>query len=167
MRTALLSAALAIVAALSSMGESAGVPPEGLPENPPLKGYQDPLPLMPMTPALVPVKRMPRPASAQSPPVAPSKTQAHIDDVKVGIRIHEAKAVALQDAAVQQQWAWAHAARTDEGKRERMLDYYKVLYAKMVRLDKTLKQPTAALLAAYSNEIEQHNIQKSEMIERR
>ncbi len=167
MRTLLLSITFACSAAFSSMGQGAGTPPEGLPTNPPAKGYEEPLPLMPQTPALVPLQRAPRTPSPRSAAVLPSKTQASIDNVTVGIRIHQAKAIALVDPEVEQKWAWAHAARTAEGQRERLMDYYRLLYAKMVRIDRTLKQPTAALFQAYKNEIEQHNIQKSEMIERR
>ncbi len=85
--------------------------------------------------------------------------------MRLGVRLHEAKTVALRDPAIQEQMAWVEAAKTDEGKRERLIKYYKMLYARIVKIDGSLKALAKEQQKGIIGSIEQKNIQKSVLIE--
>lgn len=60
------------------------------------------------------------------------------DPVKERIRYREAKTRALKDPAVQQEQERAENAATDSEKREALKNYYKLLHARMLKIDGSL-----------------------------
>ncbi len=68
------------------------------------------------------------------------KTAAAADEMASRVRYRQAKTRALKDPAVQAEWAKAARARTDYEKREALTNYYTLLYARMEKLDKSLKK---------------------------
>jgi hypothetical protein len=63
--------------------------------------------------------------------------------MKERIRYREVKTRALKDPAIQAEWERAHKVGTDYEKRESLKKYYTMLYARMARIDKTLKKRIA------------------------
>jgi hypothetical protein len=68
-----------------------------------------------------------------------SKAVADADDLKERIRFREIKTRALLDGKVQQQWDLAQTAKTTPEKTAAMKQYYNLLYARMLSLDRSLK----------------------------
>jgi hypothetical protein len=56
------------------------------------------------------------------------------------IRFREAKTKALRDAQVQAQWERSVKAKTDYEKRAALTNYYKLLYARIAKLDNTIQK---------------------------
>ena len=165
----LVSLAGAVLLAAPAFAQQPAPPPEALPENPPAntEGPAQPSLLIPQPPATVPAPAAPSPA-VHAAPSAPklSKTEVNVEQVTMGIRLFEARTVALRDPAIQEQIAWAEAAKTDEGKRERLVTYYNMLYARIVKIDGTLKTLVTKQQVAAIAAVVQTNIQKTIPIEK-
>lgn len=82
------------------------------------------------------------------------------------IRLREAKTRALRDAQIQAEWKRAQNARTPYERREAMKSFYTQLYAKMERLDGSLKKRVAVLRDVSIRKFKQRNIDPTEPIER-
>jgi hypothetical protein len=164
----------AILFAIPALAQQTGSAPEPLPAQPPANANPavDPYSLIPQSPP----ETVPRPVTqprpvqpAPPPPAAPpkvSKTEANVEQIRLGIRLYEAKTVALRDPAIQAQIAWAEAAKTDEGKRERLVTYFKMLFARVVKVDPTLKTLADTSQTIAIAGVVQANIKKSLPIER-
>ena len=103
----------------------------------------------PATPAAEPevtlipeqVSQNTKPAPAAQPATEKkSKTEAIAEDLADPIHFREARTKALRDAQVQVEWERANKAKTDYGKREGLKSYYKLLYAKIVKIDPSVKK---------------------------
>lgn len=95
------------------------------------------LPLIPEIP--MPQER-PRGRSVESPIRKRDSATADAEDqVKTRIRMREAKTKAQRDPAVQAEWDRSNAVKTDYEKREVLKGYYKLLAARMTKVDPTLK----------------------------
>ena len=143
---ALLLASLPLCAQESAPAETL----ELIPSNPAPSEPASPaesLPLIPESPE--PAKK----PKGKSPALAPvgelkkekkSSTEATADEQAQRIRFREAKTRALRDPAVQREWERSLQARSDFEKREALASYYKLLFARIAKLDKSLK-PQATL----------------------
>jgi hypothetical protein len=101
----------------------------------------EPLPLIPEAPE--PTER-PRTSDIQEPRrEKKSSTEEATNEMKERIRYREVKTRALKDPAIQAEWERAHKVGTDYEKRESLKKYYTMLYARMARIDKTLKKRIA------------------------
>jgi|GEM_PF-4984661 len=156
---------LAILLALPALGQDLPAAPGRSPENP--SNTPDANTLIPEAPAnsISPAASTRKSPPGPSPTPKISKTEANINQMRLGVRLHEAKTVALRDPAIQEQMAWVEAAKTDEGKRERLIKYYKMLYARIVKIDGSLKALAKEQQKGIIGSIEQKNIQKSVLIE--
>ena len=98
----------------------------------------EPLPLIPEAPE--PTER-PRTSGRDEPrQEKKSSTEQASNEMKERIRYREVKTRALKDPAIQAEWERAHLVGTDFEKRETLKKYYKMLYTRMARIDKTLKK---------------------------
>jgi hypothetical protein len=114
------------------------------------------LPLIPEMP--VPQER-PRTRSVESPiKTRDSATSAAADEVKQRIRLREAKTKAQRDPAVMAEWTRSTEVKTDYEKREALKSYYRLLYARMARIDPSLKAPIALQLQQNLARLEQTRI---------
>jgi hypothetical protein len=97
---------------------------------------------VPLIPEEVPQNAKPR-GSAITPAdrgVKTSKTDVSAAELRERIRFREAKTKALRDAQVQAQWERSVQARTDYERREALKSYYKLLYARIGKLDSSIKK---------------------------
>ena len=166
--------AAALLFSAPAFAQQTNSSPETLPANPPPDSNpavnpsslipEPPTPMVP-TPLTQPRRNGARPAASPAGTPKLSKTEVNVEQMKMGTRLYEVKTLALRDPAIQDQIAWAEAAKTDEGKRERLVAYYKMLYARIVKIDGTLKPLAASLLADQIAGTVQSNIQKSTLIE--
>jgi len=115
----------------------------------------EPLQLIPDTPSTVPKPSGQSSGSRNGSSVSPydspasmddakeklqkSKAVADADDLKGRIRFREVKTLALKDAKVQEQWDLAQTAKTTREKIAAMKQYYNLLFAKMLAIDRSLK----------------------------
>jgi hypothetical protein len=100
-------------------------------------------PLMPdQTPSLVKPEAAPDEAPATDPDkkrTKTSKTEAFEQDQAVKIRFRQVHTQALADRNVIALWDKANIQRKDADKRAILKEYYKQLYARMMKIDPTLK----------------------------
>ena len=109
--------------------------PERLPPPSPLP------PEVPLIPEEVPQTTKPRGSAIDTPRgMKSSKTDVNAAELRERIRFREAKTKALRDAQVQAQWDRAALAKTDYEKREALKNYYKLLYARIAKLDGSIKK---------------------------
>ncbi len=96
---------------------------------------------VPLIPEEVPQTPKPRGGAVGSPRsgAEPSKTEASADELRARIRFREAKTKALRDPQVQAQWERSLRAKTDYEKREALKSYYKLLYQRIAKLDRSVK----------------------------
>lgn len=69
-----------------------------------------------------------------------SKTEIAADELALKVRYRQVKTRAMADPAVQAEFNNAQRARTDAQKRAGLKRYYQLLYARMAKIDKTLKK---------------------------
>ncbi|MEI8233598.1 MAG: hypothetical protein WCH57_02805 [Verrucomicrobiota bacterium] len=129
------------------------------------------------TPSLFPPNGSPTPApgpQATAAETSPSPTPAAApaagkkgtaEQLRQAIRIRELKTQVLEDPEVQGERAKANQAKTEEGRRVLMRNYYTLLYTKMEKLDPSLTEPLEQQLAANLRRFEQHSIRPSILIE--
>jgi hypothetical protein len=77
------------------------------------------------------------------------------------IRYQEVKLQALKEAAIRDMHAKADVAGTDEAKRQALREYYRMLFAKMVSIDPSLKDKCDAMLQAYLRRLGQYRVEPS------
>jgi len=82
------------------------------------------------------------------------------------IRLREAKTRALRDVQIQAEWTRAQNARTPYEKREALKSFYTQLYARIDRLDGTLKKRVAVLRTASLKKLTERNIDPTDPVER-
>ena len=108
----------------------------------------EPLTLIPDAPTTVPKPRNPStdslPDSQSSMTEAKatlekSKAAADADDLKERILFRQVKTKAERDVKVQEQWDTIHSARTTQEKNRALKKYYDLLYARMLKLEGSLK----------------------------
>lgn len=90
-----------------------------------------------------PVQRASKKSAQQAAPDQKTKTEIAAEEMADRIRYRRARTKALNDPAVQGELARAQAARTDYEKREALKSYYKLLYARMAKIDPSLKSRIA------------------------
>ena len=69
-----------------------------------------------------------------------SQTEQTGDDLQARIRYRDARTSAAQDAKVQAEWDRSRVAKTNPDKRDALASYYNALYARMLKIDPTLKE---------------------------
>lgn len=94
--------------------------------------------------------------------VKQDKTAAAADEMASRIRYRQAKTRALKDPAVQAEWAKAAKARTDYARREALTNYYTLLYARMEKLDASLKKEIASRQIVSLRRIKQARLDPTE-----
>ncbi len=124
-------------------------------------GVDEPLPLIPDTTLPPNFEALPQGGGFTTGPVEGGTADA----LRQAIRIREAKTRALEDPAILAEKARADAARTPEGRRTALRNYYTLLYAKMGRLDKSLKPALEKELTADLRRLEQRRVYPSELVE--
>lgn len=156
--TALLAAALFTALPLFAQEKAPESAPEATPATPrplaPEPKDPDRLDLMPSKPAqllpppaglpLIPEIPMPQERPRPSPVESPIKKRESAtadaeDQIKLRIRMREAKTKAQRDPALQAEWDRSNEVKTDYEKREVLKGYYKLLAARMTKVDPTLK----------------------------
>jgi len=118
------------------------------------------------TPATAPATEAPvkTAAPAKSPEALKNGTA---EQLRQAIQIRELKTTLLEDAEIQAWKATATSAKTEEGRRVAMRNYYTLLYSKMEKLNSdpalfpVLEGQLHDLLASY----EQHNVRPSVLTE--
>ena len=68
-----------------------------------------------------------------------SPTVQASDDLQARVRYRQAKTKALQDPKLQQLWARAQKAPSDQQKRELLKSFYDALYARILKINGSLK----------------------------
>jgi hypothetical protein len=175
--TALLAAALLTALPLFAQEKAPDAAPEAKPASPPPLAPEakdpDRLELMPSKPAqLLPppiglplIPEMPVPQerppgrSVESPIKKRDSATADAEDqIKLRIRLREAKTKAQRDPAVQAEWDRSNAVKTDYEKRAVLKGYYKLLAARMTKVDPTLKGAIDKQLQESLARLEQNRI---------
>ena len=96
---------------------------------------------VPLIPEEVPQTTKPRGTAIDTARgVKTSKTDVSAAELRERIRFREAKTKALRDAQVQAHWERAAGAKTDYEKREALKSYYKLLYARIAKLDGSIRK---------------------------
>jgi hypothetical protein len=80
------------------------------------------------------------------------------EERELKVRYQEVKLQALKDAKVRSLHEQAEAARTDEGKRQALREYYRLLFAKMVSIDKDLEKKCEEMQRAYLRRLGQYRV---------
>jgi hypothetical protein len=91
-------------------------------------------------------------------PIRKNKTDAGAQDFAERIKFREAKTKALRDEQIQQELSNADAARKDQEKREALKRYYKLLYAKILKIDGSLKKIVAQRQEQSLKQLDQNNV---------
>lgn len=148
----------------------------GQPAGPTLEGPQ-PLPLMPQPlPQVTPATKSQTPATppeektGKAPTAKPRGTPTPIpltaEQLRQNIRLRELTTQVLRDdPAVTEMQHTAELAKTFEGRRTALRDYYMLLYTKVERLDPSLHDTIEHILYTRLYALEQHRIRPSKLIE--
>ncbi|MDD5199411.1 MAG: hypothetical protein PHC88_06365 [Terrimicrobiaceae bacterium] len=101
------------------------------------------------------------PPGAEGVPPAPPKVAENKFDVdrKLAVRYQEVKLLALKDEAIRSLHEQAEAAKTDEGKRQAMRAYFRLLFAKMTSIDAKLKVKCDLMEEAYLRRLGQFRVE--------
>jgi hypothetical protein len=91
-------------------------------------------------------------------PIRKNKTDAGAQDFAERIKFREAKTKALRDEQIQQELSNADAARKDQEKRDALKRYYKLLYAKILKIDGSLKKIVAQRQEQSLKQLDQNNV---------
>jgi|GEM_PF-2248725 len=117
----------------------------------------EPLPLIPEFPSGDRGGFGPAPGGELRPERAPQLRQA--------IRIRELRTLVLEDPAVAEQWALAEKAKTYEGRRTALRNYYTLIAKKTIERDASLKEPVNERLKRQLRSLEQRHVRPSTLIE--
>lgn len=91
-----------------------------------------------------------------------TKTEEVEEEYVRRVRFRQAQTRAVADPAVQAEWEIAKVAKTDYEKREAMKRYYKLLFARVRKLDGTVKEEADRREAAAISRLEQHRVAATE-----
>ena len=119
-------------------------------------GATDPLQapnLMPPVPAVSPAPEASVPPATQT-----SFKKGTAEQLRQSIQIRELRTVVEQDPEVIAQKATAQIAKTEEGRRVAMRNYYTLLYTKIEKLDPSLQPVLERQLHDVLTRYEQHNV---------
>jgi len=108
----------------------------------------------------------PKPEGRALPELKKSKPIQAEGELTERIRLREAKTRALRDAQIQAEWTRAEKARTPLERREALKSFYTQLYAKIDRLDGSLKKRVSVLRDASLKKLTQRNIDPTDPVER-
>jgi hypothetical protein len=96
------------------------------------------------------------------PPPAPTIVEnKYKAERELKVRYQEVKLQALKDAKVRSLHEQAEAAKTDEGKRQALREYYRLLFAKMVAIDGDLQTKCEEMERAYLRRLGQYRVAPS------
>lgn len=85
--------------------------------------------------------------------------------LRQAIRIRELRTLVLQDPAVAQQWTLAGNAKTYEGRRVAMRNYYTLIAQKIIARDASLKEAVNERLRSQLRSLEQRHVRPSILVE--
>jgi hypothetical protein len=128
----------------------------------------DSLPEVTLVPEPVPQKKKPDAAAAAAVPVdkeKKSKTEESSEEVTQRVHFREARTKALRDPQVQAEWERATHAKTDLIKREALQTYYKLLYARILKIDGSVKKLADLRQTASMHRLEQTRIDATEPLD--
>lgn len=171
MKTFVLLAALGAAGLVTCLAQEPSVSGSSVLETPILAPAQD---LFPVIPSPAPAEAAqpeatPAPARPEATP-APSGAGAlkkgTAEQLRQAIRMRELKTQALCDPAVQAEFEKARAAKTEEGRRVLMRNYYTLLYTKIEKLDASLYELAEKELRESLVRYEQHQVRPSVLIEK-
>lgn len=94
-----------------------------------------------------------------------NKTEESIDNIADRIKFREAKTKALKDEKVIDLNAQVEAAKTDPEKRALLREYYTVLYAKILKIDGSIKKLVADRLKQSLNTLDQSKVRPKGYLE--
>lgn len=141
----------------------AGVAPAVVPGAQP---SPTPLSLIPETPAST---SRPHRSSSSAPaaagpaaPVRKNKTEANTQDVADRVKFREAKTKALRDEKIQEQLSLAEAAKTEPEKRAALKRYYLLLYARILKIDGSIKKLVSQRQEQSLKQLDQSNVRPEE-----
>lgn len=98
-------------------------------------------------------------ASEDLPPAPPTIRENKYDqERRLAVRYQEVKLQVLKDPAVRSLREQADKAKTDEGKRQAMRAYYRLLFDKMVAIDGALKDKCETMQMAYLRRLGQFKV---------
>ena len=94
--------------------------------------------------------------------VKKNKTAANTDDIADRIKFREAKTKALKDENIQEQWELSESAKNDPDKREALKKYYTLLYAKILKIDGSIKKLVSQRLKESLKQLDQSKVRPEE-----
>lgn len=96
------------------------------------------------------------------PPPAPKIAEnKYKEERELKVRYQEVKLQALKDSGVRSLHEQAEAAKTDEGKRQALREYYRLLFSKMVAIDSNLQKKCDEMQRAYLRRLGQYRVEPS------
>jgi hypothetical protein len=103
---------------------------------------------------------VPPDVTESEPPPAPKIAENKYKEDRV-LKVHyqEVKLQALKDVKVRSLHEQADAAKTDEGKRQALREYYRLLFAKMVKIDASLQAKCDEMEKAYLRRLGQYRVE--------
>ena len=155
--------------------EDAAVPTNGAPASPTEAATLQPLQTQDLLLAPTLQEVIPAPAPAFSPapfevpstaaPVPVPAGKGAAEQQREAIKIRELKTVVEEDPEVVAQKSTAECAKTEEGRRVAMRNYYTLLYTKIEKLDPSLEPVLEKQLHGILLRYEQHAVRPSVLIE--
>jgi hypothetical protein len=119
-----------------------------------------------LIPEQVPQNVKPSAAAAAEPKAeTKSKTEENAEELIARIHFREARVKALRDPQVQAEWDTAMKAKTDLEKREALKRYYKLLYARILKLDSSVKKVAELRQQSALRRLEQTRIDPTEPLD--
>jgi|GEM_PF-3031418 len=95
-------------------------------------------------------------------PVKKNTTETNTNDIADRIKFREAKTKALRDEKVQEQLALAESAKNDREKRIYLKKYYTLLYAKILKIDGSIKKLVSQRQAQSLKQLDQSKVRPEE-----
>lgn len=129
----------------------------------------DSIPLIPESPERTVKPKGSRAAELEpeKPSEKKNKTEVAETDMKERIRMRQLKTRALNEPALQSEWQRAQSMRTDATKRDALRNYYRLLYARMTKLDPTIKKRIDTELSISLRRLSQDRLNTSEALDPR
>ena len=95
-------------------------------------------------------------------PIKKNKTETNTDDIADRIKFREAKTKALRDEQVQEQWAVFESQKSDEEKRVALRKYYTLLYARILKINGSIKKLVSLREAESLKQLDQSRVRPEE-----
>jgi hypothetical protein len=115
-----------------------------------------------LIPEQIPQNAKPAPAPKAE---AKSKTEENAEELMERIHFREAKVKAEREPKVQAEWESAKKAKTDYDKREALKRYYTLLYARILKIDGSVKKTAELRQAAALRRLQQTRIDPTEPLD--